>query len=171
MDRSDEPIEVSPAHLAQQDPAALPVGFVESAAARPARQGVARRRLEHGLYLLLEAGCAKIVRGITPRVLGAQAVNRRAELGPSHGVSFRFRPKALRFLLLVLKVEERIIQRHIRLLGDDDLLVELCDLLLHRADIRIRLCDECLGVLERLGRGLQGGHAGLGKTDEGNDVL
>ncbi len=153
------------------DAAASPVGLVERAAANPAGKRVAFRRLEHGLYLLLEAACAQIMGRLAPRMLRAQGVDRRAKLGPGHFVSLRLRLKALRLLLFVLKIEERIIQRHIRLLGDDNLLVEIGDLLLHCADVRIRLCDECLRILKDLARGLQCGDAGLGQTDEARNVL
>ena len=143
----------------------LPIGFEEPSAAAPAPKRIEVDGLKHRFYFLLEAGCAKFVGWLGPRVLGAQSVDHGSHVGFRQRVAFRLNLKLLRLLCLSLQVQKRVVDRQVGLLARHKLLLECRYMQLKRHGVGVRFGQQRLALLGEVESGLGESGTGFGYAD------
>jgi transcriptional regulator with XRE-family HTH domain len=129
------------------DPASATVRLEELPPTLPAGQRVVGDGLKDRLDLLLIAGCAYAVRGLTVGFGGIKFIHERALLGAGERVAQGLGLKAIDAALFFSKVQQRALHRYLLRLKPDQPIEQIRDQLLRRSGIDIRLLEQGLDVL------------------------
>lgn len=95
----------------------LPIAFEHPGFAPGTFEGVKINRLEHRLYIALEARCTKIMLWFTARLGRFERIHKSTHIGFGQRVAFRLFLKSVPLFQLVLKFQNLVLHRHLRLLG------------------------------------------------------